>query len=481
MLSQSVALGFRKRSLPPLGGTQRVSQAAIQAAMLRGALERNSQSISPKPDPLPPAPLLGLVELAAIGIAAALGEVAKRIGQLWGSNNNRPAVSRITDKYLYYRIRSTSYSTGWIASAEKYPAVFPAGSVVPAGPIAWPGALEFTSLPGTSVGGALLEYRVVNKTTGAQELYQTVYGSVSHPALISGIDFYYEFANSNTATTPEATWTGASNTAPGSFPAPDDSSGNLIDPAAQTPLTSVGPLVAPLVRILPDAVKAQQAPAAQTQTPPPEAVQLVPVVEAAGALVQLFNTVRTVVYVPAQLPAPLRGPATATQATTTAGALVPPAAAAVPTTANDSRRYGSRTVTAQGVRPDVASIAEEVGRIEQKVGQLLAGMDNTPDWLDALSGQLLSQLLQGLLDALIVDVPATTYELIAPCDKDENGDPVEWSAEIEAADYQPAMVARLDAIAEALGVLKGWKQPICRATPPRSNVTVTAYEYDPEA
>ena len=147
----------------------------------------------------------------------------------------------------------------------------------------------------------------------------------------------------------------------------------------------------------------------------------------------------------------------------------------------DARRYGSKTITSGAPRVDPQSLAEEVGRLEQKLGIMLQGMDSTPDWLDALTGQLINRLVTELLDALVVDVPATTYDFVAPCDKDENGDPIEWSAEIEAADYQPAMVARLDAIAEALGILKGWKQPLCRATPPRSNVTVTAYEYDPEA
>jgi hypothetical protein len=154
---------------------------------------------------------------------------------------------------------------------------------------------------------------------------------------------------------------------------------------------------------------------------------------------------------------------------------------AVPVTRPDARRYGSRNVTGGAPRVDPQAVAEELGRVEQKLGILLQGMDTTPDWLDALAGRLIGDLLAALLDALVVDVPATSYGFTAPCDKDENGDPVEWSADIAAADYQPAVVARLDAIAEALGVLKGWRQPICRVTPPPSNVTVTAYEVGPEA
>jgi hypothetical protein len=166
---------------------------------------------------------------------------------------------------------------------------------------------------------------------------------------------------------------------------------------------------------------------------------------------------------------------------TPAGQTLPAPAPAPATTPTDLRKYGSQLITAIGVRPDLAAIAEEVGRIEQKTARMLQDRDTTPDWLNGAIGPLLNQLKDAIIDALVVDVPATVYEFEAPCDKDTNGDPVVLEQAIAAADYQPAIVARLDAIAEAMGVLKGWKQPMCRTSPPRSNVTVTAYEYNPEA
>jgi len=226
---------------------------------------------------------------------------------------------------------------------------------------------------------------------------------------------------------------------------------------------------------------AQTAPLQQAQTPTAEAQPVVPVVTASPALVAAAQVTRSNFYMPSRLPAPLKAPATATRSTTSAGTLVAPAALPIPQTATDARKYGSQTVTAIGVRPDLASIAEEVGRIEQKTAQMLQGMDKTPAWLDAVTGQLINRLLSELIDALVVDVPATVYEFEAPCDKDGNGDPVVLEQAIAAADYQPAIVARLDAIAAAMGILKGWKQPMCRTSPPRSNVTVTAYEYNLEA
>jgi len=213
----------------------------------------------------------------------------------------------------------------------------------------------------------------------------------------------------------------------------------------------------------------------------PEGVPVVPVVTPSPALVTTAQVTRTNFYMPDRLPAPLAPPATKTRTTTGAGTVVAPAALPIPQTSTDQRVYGSQVITSIGVRPDVVAIAEEVGRMEQKLGRLLMSQDPSPDWLDSVAGQLISRLLSELIDALVVDVPATVYEFEAPCDVDANGDPVVLEQAIAAADYQPAIVARLDAIAAAMGILKGWKQPMCRVNPPQSNVTVTAYEYDPDA
>jgi hypothetical protein len=226
---------------------------------------------------------------------------------------------------------------------------------------------------------------------------------------------------------------------------------------------------------------AQKAPLKQVQAPTAEAVPVVPKVAASPELTATAQVTRSNFYMPDRLPAPLAPPATKTRSTTGAGTLVAPAALPIPQTATDLRKYGSQVITAIGVRPDLASIAEEVGRMERKMGIMLEGADRTPDWLDGAIGPLLNQLIEAILDALVVDVPAITYEFEAPCDKDGNGDPVVHESEIEALDYQPAIVARLDAIAEAMGVLKGWKSPTCRTSSPRSNVTVTAFEFNPEA
>jgi hypothetical protein len=213
-------------------------------------------------------------------------------------------------------------------------------------------------------------------------------------------------------------------------------------------------------------------------------VEEVPQIGGAGRQVTtVIGTLRKLApaEVPRIAPLPARPIPNLQRQITPAGQTQTAPAPAPITTPTDLRKYGTQIITSIGVRPDLVSIAAEVGRIEQKTGRMLQGQDQTPDWLDGAIGPLLNALKEALLDALVVDVPAITYGFEAPCDKDGNGDPVVHESEIEALDYQPAIVARLDAIAEAMGVLKGWKSPTCRTSSPRSNVTVTAFEFNPEA
>jgi len=481
MYSEAVGLGFRRRDLPQLAGPQRVSQAAIQAAMIRGALVPNSQSISPRPDPLPPAPLLGLVELAAIGIAAALGETIKQFGQLWGSSNSRPGTAAERVNILKsYPIGTKSVDGRTVYRIVGGTVTYYRTSRSPNAPDAVPLAIRSLVYNGNSYVGPGMTFTVEDRG----------YSAAVYVAYNNGAEVGWDFVTLDVAlsvSTPilrvdaiiQAT---PIDDGPTVALTGDPTTAFIPDTAAYLPQTIPGPLqLLSLPPVAAAAAEGQAAPVATVAATPADPVAVVPAVVAAGALVAVADVLRSLPVVRQTYFVPLLPAADQLRKTTTAGALAPVAVAPVPTTATDARRYGTRTVTAQGARPDLAAIAEEVGRIEQKVGQLLGGMDSTPDWLDTLTGQLINRLVSELLDALMVDVPATTYDFVAPCDKDENGDPIEWSAEIEAADYQPAMVARLDAIAEAMGILKGWKQPLCRATPPRSNVTVTAYEIDPEA
>jgi hypothetical protein len=421
------------------------------------------------------------VELAALAVVAVIGELVKRFAQLWGSNNNRPKITPIHKQYAYFTAHidftgipvhvRQDYGTGnQKRLTSEYRVVFYNYAADSAGgqfEHENPGIVTYSQTTLFLAGGWSSWYmRSYITGTGPQIAEQ--YLDFPRGVEKSFAPMTYKYYDSANQVLPSATWNG------------DPLIGNTYDTVPVVPQTSPSPLDR-LPPVPAAAAIAQAAPLQQAQTPTAEGVPVVPVVTPSPALVTTAQTTRTNFYMPDRLPAPLAPPATKTRTTTGAGTVVAPAALPIPQTSTDQRVYGSQVITSIGVRPDVVAIAEEVGRMEQKMGRLLGNMDQTPDWLDGAIGPLLNALKDALLDALVVDVPATTYDFEAPCDVDANGDPVVLEQAIAAADYQPAIVARLDAIAAAMGILKGWKQPMCRTSPPRSNVTVTAYEISPEA
>jgi hypothetical protein len=259
------------------------------------------------------------------------------------------------------------------------------------------------------------------------------------------------------------------------------------DPVALVPMITVAAKAAAVLTAAASGNKKDAAPVPVVPLALPKVAPLVEVAPSIGGAARQITTATGTLRklapaeVPRIAPLPARPIPTLQPQITPAGQTLPAPAATPATTPTDQRQYGSQIITSIGVRPDVVAIAEEVGRMERKMGIMLEGADTTPDWLDGVLNLTLNRLVNALVDALVVDVPATVYDFEAPCDVDENGDPVVLGQEIAAADYQPAIVARLDAIAAAMGILKGWKTPTCRVNPPQSNVTVTAEEFDPEA
>jgi hypothetical protein len=442
---------------------------------------RNTQSISPMPDPLRPAPLLGLVELAAVGVIAVIGELVKRFSQLWGSNNSRAERKGLWQRYSYYRINGYGPS-GWLSTSATYPVAITWGELIP-DRTAWPGKVEYrVKPPSTGEEGQLYKFGLAYYPRTLESLsIGEINGTWDAGLVLPGQPFVgraisYDFSNSNEGSDILKSWAGNSN-----IPTEPQENPYTQDTVPLVPITGLSPLDRlPLVPAAAAPV-AQKAPLKQAQSPTAKAQPVVPVVTASPSLVAAWKVISTEFYRPDRLPTLPRPATTATRSTTGAGTLVTPAALPIPQTATDLRMYGTQTVTGLGVRPDLASIAEEVGRLERKAGLMLQGANQTPDWFRPLLGSLLNDLKNALLDALIVDVPAKTYQFTAPCDYDANGYRLVLTKVIAAADFEPAIVARLDAIAAAMEVLKGWKQPICRTTPPRSNVTVTAYEFNPEA
>ena len=152
------------------------------------------------------------------------------------------------------------------------------------------------------------------------------------------------------------------------------------------------------------------------------------------------------------------------------GVPVAPAAPVVPVTPPDVINYPGLTVgdPAARPRPDLDSIAKELGRQEQKLAGLLGGL-GYPEAFDRLL-DLISSINGG-----------TTYTLHPPCGTDANGDPlppVEVIVPPSIGDSS-AIINRLDALAMLLDEHKAMRQPICKGKPTGRPVTVTFVEADP--
>jgi hypothetical protein len=145
---------------------------------------------------------------------------------------------------------------------------------------------------------------------------------------------------------------------------------------------------------------------------------------------------------------------------------------------------GQKTIAGTQVQPlrvpeTIAGVAQELGRVESKLESLLRGADrigNPTNTLENISNLL--GLVQLIYDLLTEDVAAAEYEMTAPCDKDELGNPLVFQRSFPAEDYGPATLRRTEAILDALATLARWKHRTCAPLggQPVNNVTITAYE-----
>ena len=93
--------------------------------------------------------------------------------------------------------------------------------------------------------------------------------------------------------------------------------------------------------------------------------------------------------------------------------------------------------------------------------------DGIPDWLrDLLTGIAADLIADQIDEALYQDLPPALYKLIAPCDKDSEGNPLEIQVEIPPQKADAAIAARIEALVPLLQGQKDFKQPICAAVKP---------------
>lgn len=167
--------------------------------------------------------------------------------------------------------------------------------------------------------------------------------------------------------------------------------------------------------------------------------------------------------------------------TTKDGAIVPQAPAPVATTPPDAHFPvpGAPPVTGNGPRPSPEGIAQELGRLEQKLARLSdPGPGGPGDGTDRL--QLLFQGLAQLVDFLTAINLGGGYSLSSPCVLDENDERIVSTVEYAGAPTTLGVVMnKIDALAALIQVHKDLKQPNCTPKKPVGQpVTVNFVQVD---
>jgi hypothetical protein len=149
----------------------------------------------------------------------------------------------------------------------------------------------------------------------------------------------------------------------------------------------------------------------------------------------------------------------------------------IPATDPNVKPYpqGEVTGTGSAPRPQLDTIAQEMGKQEEKLALLLGrppggGID--AGTIAEIEG--LRELAQRIYDAVKGFTTGQTYRLHPPCGTKPNGDPLD-PVEIvvpDAITSTGALINRLDAIAELIDVQMSIKQPICKGKITGEPVTV---------
>lgn len=181
---------------------------------------------------------------------------------------------------------------------------------------------------------------------------------------------------------------------------------------------------------------------------------------------------------PATVPAPARNPQTIPSTNPArpnvefdvAAKPLPQVAPAVKPTSPTSHQVGPITIPAKSPQPTLQGIAEEVGRIEQKLEIVLNPGNQSPDvsWMADLAR---------LVELLFSAMGGGVYQLSSPCELNQNGSRVVKEAPYGGSiDRIGVIENKIDALAQLMQHDKDLKQPACIPPIPRSTVTVTAYE-----
>ena len=79
------------------------------------------------------------------------------------------------------------------------------------------------------------------------------------------------------------------------------------------------------------------------------------------------------------------------------------------------------------------------------------------------AGSLAAKAIEELLT---LPYEGVEYLMPAPCDKDEDGNPLIWTGEVPTQKFESAVLDRLDALSGQISQHLAWKTPICSPEPP---------------
>lgn len=184
---------------------------------------------------------------------------------------------------------------------------------------------------------------------------------------------------------------------------------------------------------------------------------------------------------PATVPAPLKNPQTIPSTNPArpnvdfdvAAKPLPQVAPAVKPTPTTDHKVGPITIPAKSPQPTLKGIAEEVGRIEQKLEIVLNPGNQSPDvsWMADLAK---------LVELLLSATAGGAYELSSPCELNPDGSRVIKKAPFGGGiDRIGVIHNKVNALAQLMQHGKDLKQPSCIQKTQPSTVTVTAYELPP--
>lgn len=403
----------------------------------------------PVPEPLPPAPLLGPKELLALG--------ALVLAQIWGWFASRPAKQQQAPYPGNLTYTGTVPAQGnttpatfvWYASAGQIrPAI--AGSCAPGSATNQSSELIAGTVSNVveaqvyvemgSCGPYRYGFRVRNNLN--QWSLSVLTSSVTQGNAVDTRSFRAAWAGTNSADLKNPV---VDLPLPDGYVAPTPE----VEPLPEIPYLPV-PAPAP-VRPLPRTV-----PAPETEPQPqPTPVEPGPAKPPIAPSIAPRTPARVV---PRQIPG-----ATPTKD----GAIVPQAPATVAVTPPDAHFPvpGAPPVTGNGPRPTPEGIAQELGRLEQKLARLSdPGPEGPGDGSDRL--QLISDLIGRLIEFATSMTSGGGYGLSTPCEVDENGERIVTTVNYSGATNALGVLGnKVDALAALIQVHKDLKQPICKQAP----------------